>query len=86
MLIESEHCDVQVFYFPNRQTEAHHKDGSKEIIFPNGTIRKILANGEEVPYDALSLSQEVLLPKPVHSVGHCNVQVTEHGQTDVAVM
>lgn len=59
------HARVQVFYFPNGQTEAHHIDGSKEILFPEGTLRKIMAQGEEVPFDAASLSEEVLIPKPV---------------------
>jgi hypothetical protein len=33
----------QVFCFPNGQTEAHHGDeSSKEIIFPDGILRRVL--------------------------------------------
>jgi hypothetical protein len=55
---------LQVFYFPNGQTEAHHKDGSKEILFADGMLRKVLPSGEEVAHDAASLSEAVLTPKP----------------------
>lgn len=55
---------LQVFYFPNGQTEAHHKDGSKEILFPDGMLRKVLPSGEEVPHGAAELSEAVLTPKP----------------------
>eukprot|EP00892_Ulva_mutabilis_P004338 jgi/Ulvmu1/2276/UM013_0123.1 len=54
----------EVFYFPNGQTEAHHKDGSKEILFPDGMLRKVLSSGEEVAHSAASLSEAVLTPKP----------------------
>lgn len=53
-----------MFYFPNGQTEAHHKGGSKEILFPDGMLRKVLSNGEEVAHDAAGLSEAVLTPKP----------------------
>jgi hypothetical protein len=55
---------MQVFYFPNGQTEAHHLDGSKEIIFPDGMLRKTSPSGVEEYLDAASLSAAVLTPKP----------------------
>lgn len=54
----------QVFYFPNGQTEAHHVDGSKEILFPDGTLRQVLENGTESMLDAAHLSEAVLTPQP----------------------
>jgi hypothetical protein len=55
---------VQVFYFPNGQTEAHHVDGSKEILFPDGTLRCVLRDGSERLLDASNLSEAVLTPQP----------------------
>lgn len=36
---------VEVFYFPSGQTEAHHPSGHKEILFPDGVMRVVLASG-----------------------------------------
>jgi centromere protein J len=35
---------VQVFEYPDRQIEKHYPDGSKEVTFPSGKIKKILPN------------------------------------------
>jgi hypothetical protein len=55
---------LQVFYFPNGQTEAHHVDGCKEILFPDGTLRKVMQDGSECVLDASHLSEAILTPQP----------------------
>eukprot|EP01026_Neomeris_dumetosa_P078883 TRINITY_DN8568_c0_g1_i2.p1 TRINITY_DN8568_c0_g1~~TRINITY_DN8568_c0_g1_i2.p1 ORF type:complete len:241 (-),score=30.15 TRINITY_DN8568_c0_g1_i2:33-698(-) len=39
--------DIEVFYFSNGQIEGHHKNGSKEIVFPDGSLRKVDVGGSE---------------------------------------
>lgn len=46
---------LEVFFFPSGQVEAHHKDGSKEIRFPDGVCRTILADGVEVDLKASAM-------------------------------
>jgi len=38
-------CGVDVFYFPSGQREAHHGGGVKEIVFPDGGVRRVMADG-----------------------------------------
>ncbi|CAG9314972.1 unnamed protein product [Blepharisma stoltei] len=38
----------QTIRFNNGQTEKHYNDGSKKIIYPDGTVKRITSNGEEV--------------------------------------
>ena len=53
-----------MFYFPNGQTEAHHPEGSKEILFPDGTLRNVRRDGTECVMEAADLSEAVLTPQP----------------------
>jgi hypothetical protein len=55
---------MQVFYFPNGQTEAHHADGTKEVLFPDGALRIVQRDGTEHVLDASKLSEAVLMPQP----------------------
>ena len=41
---------LNIFKFDNNQIEKHYPDGSKFIIFPNGTKRRISKNGKEENY------------------------------------
>ena len=43
---------VNIFKFSNNQIEKHCPDGSKFIIFPNGTKRRVSKNGREENYGA----------------------------------
>ncbi|PNH08306.1 Centromere protein J [Tetrabaena socialis] len=36
---------IEVFYFPSGQTEAHHPGRAKEIVFPDGVLRVVTAEG-----------------------------------------
>ncbi|XP_008587372.1 PREDICTED: centromere protein J-like, partial [Galeopterus variegatus] len=36
-----------VVQFPNKQTEKFHPDGSKEIVFPDGTVKRLQGGREE---------------------------------------
>ena len=36
---------LEVFHFPTGQREGHHADGVKEIVFPDGTCRRVLPDG-----------------------------------------
>jgi hypothetical protein len=42
-------CDagLQIFKFPNGQIEKHHLDNTKEILFPDKTVKYIYTNGTE---------------------------------------
>ena len=42
---------TQIFKFDNGQIEKHYSDGSKQISFPDGTIRYIYPNGFEQTYE-----------------------------------
>jgi len=46
------------------QVEAHHPGGIKEIIFPEGGMRKVLPDGRELVVTTLHLSKEIKLPRP----------------------
>ena len=37
----------QVYHFPSGQAEAHFADGSKDILFPDGYLRRVHADGTE---------------------------------------
>ncbi len=40
------HADgVEVFHFPNGQSEGHHPGGLKEIVFVDGEVRRVLPSG-----------------------------------------
>ncbi len=36
---------VEVFYFPTGQIEGHHADGTLDIIFPDGSIKRVMPDG-----------------------------------------
>jgi hypothetical protein len=36
---------LEVFYFPSGQVEGHHAAGSKDIVFPDGSIRRVMPDG-----------------------------------------
>ena len=42
---------TQLFKFDNGQIEKHYSDGSKQINFPDGSIRYIYPNGYEETYN-----------------------------------
>lgn len=46
------------------QVEAHHAGGMKEIVFPDGALRKVLPDGRELAVGAAHLSREVQAPRP----------------------
>lgn len=46
------------------QVEAHHPGGVKEIVFPDGSLRKVLPDGRELAITALHLSPEIQQPAP----------------------
>lgn len=39
--------------------EAHHPGGVKEVLFPDGAVRKVLPDGRELPISAGHLSAEI---------------------------
>uniref|UniRef100_A0A452S9C0 Centromere protein J C-terminal domain-containing protein n=1 Tax=Ursus americanus TaxID=9643 RepID=A0A452S9C0_URSAM len=41
---------LAVVRFPNKQTEKYHPDGSKEIVFPDGTVKRLGAGREETVF------------------------------------
>lgn len=45
--------------------EAHHPGGVKEILFPDGAVRKVLPDGRELPISAAHLSREIQQAQPV---------------------
>ena len=49
---------VEVYYFQSGQREAHHEDGSREIIYPDGSCSKIVGD-EERSATFQSLSEAV---------------------------
>lgn len=46
------------------QVEAHHPGGVKEIVFPDGAVRKALPDGRELAVSAAHLSAEIREPRP----------------------
>ncbi len=38
---------VEVYHFPSGQTEAHGVDWRKEILFPDGLLRRVYPDGRE---------------------------------------
>ena len=46
------------------QIEAHHPGGVKEIVFPDGGVRKVLPDGRELVVSRMHLSKEIQLPQP----------------------
>ncbi|GLI66355.1 hypothetical protein VaNZ11_010127 [Volvox africanus] len=55
---------VEVFYFPSGQTEAHHPGHGKEIMFPDGVLRVVTTDGEELDVTWQQLSWAVQQPQP----------------------
>ncbi|GFR43458.1 hypothetical protein Agub_g4541 [Astrephomene gubernaculifera] len=55
---------VEVFYFPSGQTEAHHPGHGKEIVFPDGVLRVVTAEGTEMDVSWEQLSWAVQQPQP----------------------
>ncbi|KXZ51979.1 hypothetical protein GPECTOR_10g1001 [Gonium pectorale] len=55
---------VEVFYFPDGQTEAHHPGWGKEIMYPDGLMRVVTTDGEEVEVTQEMLSWAIQQPKP----------------------
>ncbi|EFJ53183.1 hypothetical protein VOLCADRAFT_86210 [Volvox carteri f. nagariensis] len=55
---------VEVFYFPSGQTEAHHPGYGKEIMFPDGVLRVVTTDGEELDIGWPQLSWAVQQPQP----------------------
>jgi hypothetical protein len=54
---------VDVFFFQNGQREAHHGDGSREIIYPDGTCSRIMEGAEHsVPFENLSEAVKQTVP------------------------
>uniref|UniRef100_A0A673UA58 Centromere protein J C-terminal domain-containing protein n=1 Tax=Suricata suricatta TaxID=37032 RepID=A0A673UA58_SURSU len=41
---------LEVIQFPNKQTEKYHHDGSEEILFPDGTWRRLSDGREEMVF------------------------------------
>ncbi|XP_025278533.3 T-complex protein 10A homolog 2 isoform X1 [Canis lupus dingo] len=41
---------LEVVQFPNKQTEKHHPDGSKEIVLPDGTVKRLSDGREETVF------------------------------------
>uniref|UniRef100_UPI004038AD3C centrosomal P4.1-associated protein-like n=1 Tax=Callospermophilus lateralis TaxID=76772 RepID=UPI004038AD3C len=41
---------VEVVQFPNKQTEKFHPDGSKETVFPDGTVTQLKGGREEIVF------------------------------------
>ncbi|KAK9865278.1 hypothetical protein WJX84_010842 [Apatococcus fuscideae] len=55
---------LEVFHFPNGQTEAHHPGGLKEVIFADGALRHAFPDGSETNVDTHQLSAAIQLPCP----------------------
>lgn len=47
------------------QVEGHHADGAKEIITPDGHMRRMLADGRDEEIARAQLSAAVQQPQPV---------------------
>uniref|UniRef100_A0A7N5KBI5 Uncharacterized LOC105237394 n=1 Tax=Ailuropoda melanoleuca TaxID=9646 RepID=A0A7N5KBI5_AILME len=41
---------LAIVRFPNKQTEKYHPDGSKEIVFPDGTVKRLSAGREKTVF------------------------------------
>ena len=46
------------------QVEAHHPGGIKEILLPDGSVRKALPDGRELAISAAHLSAEIQRQQP----------------------
>jgi len=56
---------VEVFHFQNGQREAHHGNGSREVIYPDGSCSRVVGGEEQsVAFQALS----VAVKQPVPSI------------------
>uniref|UniRef100_A0A1X7V3K4 Centromere protein J C-terminal domain-containing protein n=2 Tax=Amphimedon queenslandica TaxID=400682 RepID=A0A1X7V3K4_AMPQE len=51
---------TEIIKFKNGQSETHHRNGSKDIVFPDGTIRHVLPSGEEKIKFSDGVTQRVL--------------------------
>uniref|UniRef100_A0A1X7TNW4 Centromere protein J C-terminal domain-containing protein n=1 Tax=Amphimedon queenslandica TaxID=400682 RepID=A0A1X7TNW4_AMPQE len=51
---------TEIIKFKNGQSETHYRNGSKDIIFPDGTIRHVLPSGEEKIKFSDGVTQRVL--------------------------
>ena len=56
--------DIEVYYFPSGQTEAHHPGGLKEIIFQDGSIRLVDSEGAESVAELEHLGNAVRRNRP----------------------
>lgn len=59
---------IEVYHFPNGQTESHRKDGTKEILFPDGLCRLIRPSGEELDCPTNQISHWLRRPLPSKNV------------------
>ncbi|WIA38456.1 hypothetical protein OEZ86_001780 [Tetradesmus obliquus] len=55
---------LEVFYFPSGQVEGHTAAGVKDIVFPDGSIRRVQPDGSEQDITAGMLPAAVRLPPP----------------------
>ncbi len=77
---------IEVFYFPNGQTEAHHPSGTKEIIFPDGVIRRVFTDGREQDVTPEQLSGPVKYPMPEDRDLHATESSGTHGPAHCRVI
>ncbi|XP_039113095.1 centromere protein J-like isoform X2 [Hyaena hyaena] len=50
---------LEVVQFPSKQTEKYHRDGSKEVVFPDGTVKHLRDGREETVFpDGTAISVE----------------------------
>jgi hypothetical protein len=59
---------LEVFYFPSGQVEGHKPGGSKEIVFADGAVRRVAADGgmQDISREELSLAMKA--PRPLEYV------------------
>ena len=61
---------VEVFYFQSGQREAHHEDGSREIIYPDGSCSRVTGAKEHTTtFQSLSETVKQAMPCIVCSIG-----------------
>ena len=60
---------VEVYYFQNGQREAHHEDGSREIIYPDGSCSRIVgAEEHSASFQSLSEAVKQAVPHVVRTI------------------
>jgi len=55
---------VEVFHFSSGQMEAHHPNGLKEIVFPEGLVCLLQPDGREEEAERSRLSSAALCKRP----------------------